>query len=94
MFEKIVEEFLILIIIVIKDSVIVIIMCVIWFVMKKFIVEEKEVFYILEVKLNLMNSSYGYEFGGLVGVCLMMIGFFVMVIVLYLICNKDGCLIY
>ena len=56
--------------------------------------EEKEAFHTPEVKPNPMNSSHGYEFGGPVGVCLMMIGLPAMVIASYLFCNKDGCSIH
>lgn len=79
MFEKEVEEILIIIIMVIKDSLSmffsVMILCVICFVMKKFIVEEKEVLFIVEIKFMVIKSRYGYEFGGLFGVLCMMIVF-------------------
>lgn len=96
MFEKKVEEFLIMIIMVIKGLIkdilvvflSVMIVCVICLVMKKFIVEEKEVLFIVEIKLIMIYSKCGYEFGGLFGVFFLMIVLLVIVVLFYLFCNE------
>lgn len=92
--EKTVEESSTLTTTVTKDSATVTTTRVTRSVTKKLIAEEKEAFHTPEVKPNPMNSSHGYEFGGPVGVCLMMIGLPAMVIASYLFCNKDGCSIH
>lgn len=94
-FEMKVEKILIVIIVikrVILDSFIVNILCVMWLVIKKFIVEEKEVLFVF-IDIKLVKSSYEYEFGGVFGVFVMMIVLLVVVVGFFLFCNDKFCLV-